>query len=147
MRQVDGAFIPAAQAAVGASLSTGVITRISASVGGIINPVTASGTILVADKAGGAPVAKTVPFQQTVEVAGVAHTLDDEYQWLRGKAWPKLVQDEDIIAHLEAENACETHGLDLTASGVRHTALSPALLLLAQSSYDRDPRSQTARTF
>jgi len=55
--------------------------------------------------AGGAPVAKTVPFSQQVEVAGVAHTLHDEYQWLRGKAWPKLVQDEDIIAHLEAENA------------------------------------------
>mmetsp|Transcript_10813 Transcript_10813/g.25102 ORF Transcript_10813/g.25102 Transcript_10813/m.25102 type:complete len:824 (-) Transcript_10813:462-2933(-) len=55
--------------------------------------------------AGGAPVAKTVPFSQKVEVAGVTHTLDDEYEWLRGKAWPKLVQDEDIIAHLEAENA------------------------------------------
>ena len=40
-----------------------------------------------------------------VEVAGVKHTLEDEYQWLRGKAWPKLVEDEDIIAHLEAENA------------------------------------------
>ena len=55
--------------------------------------------------AGRAPVAKTVPFTQTVEVAGVKHTLDDEYQWLRGKAWPKLVEDEDIIAHLEEENA------------------------------------------
>jgi len=55
--------------------------------------------------AGGAPVAKVVPSQQVVEVAGVKHTLEDEYQWLRGKAWPKLVEDEDIIAHLEAENA------------------------------------------
>jgi len=55
--------------------------------------------------AGGAPVAKIMPFSQTVEVAGATHTLDDEYQWMRGKAWPKLVQDEDIIAHLEAENA------------------------------------------
>ena len=57
--------------------------------------------------AGGAPVAKTVPSSQTVEVAGVSHTLNDEYQWMRGKAWPKLVQDEDIIAHLEAENVSE----------------------------------------
>eukprot|EP00966_Prymnesium_polylepis_P170467 3940510-Prymnesium_polylepis.2 len=55
--------------------------------------------------AGGAPVAKTVPSQQVVEVAGTKHTLDDEYQWMRGQAWPKLVKDEDIIAHLEAENA------------------------------------------
>ena len=55
--------------------------------------------------AGGAPVAKTVPSSQTIDVAGTAYTLDDEYQWLRGAAWPKLVQDEDIIAHLEAENA------------------------------------------
>ena len=52
-----------------------------------------------------APIAKTVPSSQTIDVAGVANTLDDEYQWLRGAAWPKLVQDEDIIAHLEAENA------------------------------------------
>ena len=43
--------------------------------------------------------------EKVVEVAGVKHTLEDEYQWLRGKAWPKLVEDEDIIAHLEAENA------------------------------------------
>ena len=60
--------------------------------------------------AGGAPVAKTVPFSQTVEVAGVTHTLDYEYQWLRWRAWPKLVQDEDIISHLEAENACTVGG-------------------------------------
>jgi len=40
-----------------------------------------------------------------VTVASKSHVLEDEYQWLRGKAWPKLVQDEDIIAHLEAENA------------------------------------------
>ena len=55
--------------------------------------------------AGGAPIAKTVQSSQLIEVAGVKHTLDDEYQWLRGKAWPKLVEDEDIITHLEAENA------------------------------------------
>ena len=55
--------------------------------------------------AAAAPVAKTVPFSQQVDVAGVVHTLEDEYQWLRGKACPKLVQDEDIIQHLEAENA------------------------------------------
>jgi len=55
--------------------------------------------------AGGAPVAKTVPSSQTIDVAGVTTTLEDEYQWLRGAAWPKLVEDEDIIAHLEAENA------------------------------------------
>ena len=53
----------------------------------------------------GAPVAKTIPSSQTVDVAGTPYTLDDEYQWMRGAAWPKLVQDEDIIAHLEAENA------------------------------------------
>ena len=55
--------------------------------------------------AGRAPVAKTVPFSQTVSVAGATHVLDDEYQWLRGAAWPKLVEDSDIIEHLEAENA------------------------------------------
>ena len=44
--------------------------------------------------AGSAPVAKVLPFSQTVEVAGVTHTLNDEYQWLRGKAWPKLVEDK-----------------------------------------------------
>ena len=37
--------------------------------------------------AGHAPVAKTVPFSQTVSVAGATHVLDDEYQWLRGAAW------------------------------------------------------------
>ena len=42
--------------------------------------------------AGGAPIAKTVPSSQTVEVAGKVHTLEDEYDWLHGKAWPKLVQ-------------------------------------------------------
>ena len=74
--------------------------------------------------AGGAPVAKTVSFSQTVEVAGVTHTLDDEYQWLRGRAWPKLVQDEDIISHLEAENACTVGG---TRIHDRPTSLRRAL--------------------
>ena len=55
--------------------------------------------------AGRAPVAKTVPFSQTVQVADKTHVLDDEYQWMRGKAWPKLVEDADIIEHLEAENS------------------------------------------
>ena len=55
--------------------------------------------------AGRAPVAKTVPFSQTVKVADTTHVLEDEYQWLRGAAWPKLVEDADIIEHLEAENA------------------------------------------
>ena len=55
--------------------------------------------------AGRAPVAKTVPFSQTVQVADTTHVLEDEYQWMRGKAWPKLVEDADIIGHLEAENA------------------------------------------
>ena len=55
--------------------------------------------------AGRAPVAKTVPSSQTIDVAGVSNTLDDEYQWLRGAAWPKLVEDEDIISHLKEENA------------------------------------------
>ena len=51
-----------------------------------------------------APVAKQVQFSQTVEVAGVQHDVSDSYQWLRGKAWPQLVEDEDIISHLEHEN-------------------------------------------
>ena len=51
-----------------------------------------------------APVAKQVQFSQTVEVAGVQHDVGDSYQWLRGKAWPQLVEDEDIISHLEHEN-------------------------------------------
>jgi len=53
---VGGIFIPAAEAAVGDLLSAGPITKISETVGAIINPVTTSGTILTADKD-----ARTVP--------------------------------------------------------------------------------------
>jgi len=59
---VDGRFVPAEQAVVGASLSAGVITKVSTSHGGIVNPVTPSGTVLVVDKNGGeAVVASTHP--------------------------------------------------------------------------------------
>lgn len=53
-----------------------------------------------------APVAEPRPHEHRVSVAGgKEHVLMDEYAWLRGKAWPKLVEDEDILAHLAAENA------------------------------------------
>ena len=60
--------------------------------------------------AGRAPVAKTLPSSQTITVAGTEHILEDEYSWMRGKAWPKLVEDADIIEHLEAENAIMVDG-------------------------------------
>jgi hypothetical protein len=43
---VDGALVAAADAKVGSSVSTGVITRITKGEGAIINPVTADGTIV-----------------------------------------------------------------------------------------------------
>ena len=53
---LDGKFVAANQARIGMTLSSGaVVEAISHSTGGIINPVTVSGTILVAD-AGGDPV-------------------------------------------------------------------------------------------
>lgn len=48
---LDGIFVAAAEAQLGASLSAGSIVRITEAAGRIINPVTASGTILVADTA------------------------------------------------------------------------------------------------
>lgn len=54
---IDGAFVPAAEAAVGRSLSTGAISKVAhLEAGPVINPITSSGTILVADVHGGAPV-------------------------------------------------------------------------------------------
>ena len=50
---IDGVFVAASFAAVGSSLSTGVvITKVSSSSGRIINPITASGQILAADADG-----------------------------------------------------------------------------------------------
>ena len=51
---VDGAPVAATEAKVGSILSTGVVKRVTKSEGAIINPVTASGTILASDA--GAPV-------------------------------------------------------------------------------------------
>jgi hypothetical protein len=48
---VDGAFVAASSAAVGASLSAGTIAEIIETRGAVINPVTVAGTILAADVA------------------------------------------------------------------------------------------------
>ena len=56
---VDGAFLPAREAKVGAALSAGVITKVTETAGSVINPVTASGTILAAGPTG-APVLASV---------------------------------------------------------------------------------------
>ena len=57
---VDGAFRPAREAAVGARLSSGSrVERVTASAGGIINPITTSGRILAAG-ADGMPVVASV---------------------------------------------------------------------------------------
>jgi hypothetical protein len=53
---INGRFVAARQATVGASLSAGKVTSVAETTGRIINPVTASGTILAYDKNGGAPV-------------------------------------------------------------------------------------------
>eukprot|EP00320_Phaeocystis_rex_P006508 CAMPEP_0119057656 /NCGR_PEP_ID=MMETSP1178-20130426/2078_1 /TAXON_ID=33656 /ORGANISM="unid sp, Strain CCMP2000" /LENGTH=443 /DNA_ID=CAMNT_0007038511 /DNA_START=36 /DNA_END=1367 /DNA_ORIENTATION=+ len=54
---LDGGFMPARSATVGSLLSNGhPVTAITESMGGIINPIVAGGTILASDKAGGAPV-------------------------------------------------------------------------------------------
>ena len=50
---VDGAFKPAREAAVGATLSSGSrVEHVTASAGGIINPITTSGRVLAAGKIG-----------------------------------------------------------------------------------------------
>ena len=46
---INGKFAAADSAAVGAALSVGTVTRVTHSRAGVINPVTVSGTILVAD--------------------------------------------------------------------------------------------------
>lgn len=57
---VDGAFVPAASARAGSVLSSGAtIESVGASTGGIISPLTASGTILAAGPTG-APVIASV---------------------------------------------------------------------------------------
>jgi len=58
---IDGTFAPAERARVGATLRTrtlgaGFIASVRETFGGIINPVTASGTILVASADGGEPL-------------------------------------------------------------------------------------------
>jgi len=54
---LDGGFMPARSATVGSLLSNGhPVTAITESMGGIINPIVAGGTILASDKAGGGPV-------------------------------------------------------------------------------------------
>lgn len=47
----DGEFVAASDAVIGKSLSAGVVARVSEISGGIVNPVTTSGTILAADVA------------------------------------------------------------------------------------------------
>jgi hypothetical protein len=60
---IDGTFVAAAEAAIGRSLSAGTIAKVTrVAAGPVINPITSSGTILVADVDGGAPVlASTYP--------------------------------------------------------------------------------------
>ena len=53
---IDGVFVPAREATVGASLSAGIIAKVTETTGGVINPVTVSGTILAADKHHSTPV-------------------------------------------------------------------------------------------
>ena len=58
--ELDGAFIASREAAAGATLSSGAtVTAVSLGVSGIINPHTASGTILAADGVGKPVVAAT----------------------------------------------------------------------------------------
>jgi len=99
---VDGAFAPASTVAVGSTLSAGTtypwtplaVTKVSDTRGGVVNPVTPSGTILVADHAGGAPLlatthpawiaplflnAYTFPFIATRVVARLAPTSLQAY--------------------------------------------------------------------
>jgi len=46
---IDGAFVPAARAAVGSTLSTGIVSKLVRTSGLVVNPITPSGTILTAD--------------------------------------------------------------------------------------------------
>lgn len=94
---LDGRFLAASEAVVGHHLTGAdgeklTVTKVSHSSGGIINPITASGTLLVADVEGGAPVLAATHPQQVAEFFASSRAFDYSLFNLLARVAPASVQ-------------------------------------------------------
>ena len=151
---LDGGFVPARSAAVGSVLSNGLpVTAITTTVGSIINPIVAGGTILASDKAGGAPVLAATADEWTADVllsaypkyspsCALAAVFPAAAQAYYDAALEPLFNAAvPTLRTLKAAGPAPLVGLALVAGDVR---LSPALALHSRPQGRLHPRGLAA---